>query len=211
MLHLNVKGRVEGIITRLALIPSHCWCSPGCITMLTHVQLFCPLGSLCPPLWTTHSRSSPSLFTYLAHVHIHQHVDPQVLSPFLRNGSDISLFSVTVDFTWQTWFFEYDGVCIGNHIRHFLQNPEKHTIWPDLVTFNPIMHLELAPCLQWIGFSSPNPCPEVYKRHGKPDYQWKLRQKLASTFSMVVVASSTFSFVREGVLCLAFLFWLIYL
>ena len=45
------------------------------------------------------------------------------LSAFLNNGSKVSLFPVTGDFTRQSSFFKYDGERLGSHISHLFQNP----------------------------------------------------------------------------------------
>ena len=52
------------------------------------------------------------------------------LSPFLKTGSDVSLFPVTGKFIWQPWLLKYIGEWFGNKISQLLQDLGMHTIWP---------------------------------------------------------------------------------
>jgi len=86
--------------------------------------------------------------------------------------------------------------------RHVLIQP--HRVVLDLLCSSSRNRFSFDPCLEI----------QEHERCGKPDCQWKLRQKNSlstSAFSMSAEASSSFSFIRGSMTPLAFLFWLMYL
>lgn len=59
----------------------------------------------------------------------HQPVVPWVfLSLFLEYESDVSLFSVTKDYTQQPWLFKYDEKQFDSHISQLLRDPGMRVI-----------------------------------------------------------------------------------
>ena len=63
---------------------------------------------------------------------------PQILlSPFLKNRSDVSLSLVTRGLIRQPWFLKYDDEQLSNHISQLPWGPRMHIIWP-----NRLLHLQ---------------------------------------------------------------------
>jgi len=131
-------------------------------------------------------------------------------SPFLTFLKVQVLFPVTRGFIWQPWLFEYYGEWLGNYISQFLHNTEMHTIELHICTHSVSSDgLKLSFSLQSEGFCSPNTCSGIWELWKawlpvKTEENYLLS---ISAFSKSVVVISPFSFIREGTLSLAFLFW----
>lgn len=126
----------------------------------------------------------------------------EFLSLFLKIGSDISLFQLITDITWQPWLFRYDGEYLGNHINQFLQDLGMHVFSPH--RFVHIRSREAVPNLllsKWEVFCSPNPTVCVWLdvdfcRYGSQQHTWNVGSSCTSVFITQANKITKHSFVK---------------
>jgi len=107
----------------------------------------------------------------------HRSVVPWVfLSSFLKNGSDAFLFAITKDFTWKYDFSNTMGSSLATTPSSFFRilrcmylgphrpvHIQPHQVVSDLLcTYSSSSHVNI----------------QKHERHGNPDWQWRLRQRI---------------------------------
>lgn len=100
--------------------------------------------------------------------------------PFLKTGVIIPLFHSLWTFYLITILSEYDKESFVNHISQILQDLGCTSLsLINLHTFSFISNLECDLLLQWERFCFSINCLEFQgcERHGKPNIQWRLRQR----------------------------------
>lgn len=92
------------------------WSHTGCLASPSH--LACALMTLPGgfALWSSHAQKWNS-----------SACNSMILSPFLKNGSTVSIFPVIGDFIWQPWLLKYGEESLRNYISQFPQVPGIQT------------------------------------------------------------------------------------